>query len=60
MIPSVAPFRIATENTVFSMPETKIGSFVDGGASYTLSRMDRHVGLYIALTGTRLVAEDTL
>src|SRR3712207_412806 len=29
-----APFRIATENTVFAMPETTIGFFPDIGASF--------------------------
>ena len=32
-------FRIATENTVFAMPETALGLFPDVGASYFLSRL---------------------
>lgn len=46
-----APFRIATENTLFAMPETKIGFFPDVGASYFLSRLDGEIGTYLALTG---------
>jgi 3-hydroxyisobutyryl-CoA hydrolase len=46
-----APFRIATENTVFAMPETKIGYSPDVGGSYFLSRMDGQVGTYLGLTG---------
>ncbi|KAH9950202.1 3-hydroxyisobutyryl-coenzyme A hydrolase [Amylocystis lapponica] len=49
-----APFRIATENTLFAMPETKIGFCPDVGASYFLSRLDGQLGTYIGLTGTFL------
>ncbi|TFK76353.1 3-hydroxyisobutyryl-CoA hydrolase [Pluteus cervinus] len=45
-----APFRIATENTTFAMPETKIGYCPDVGASYFLSRLDGELGTYFALT----------
>ncbi|KAJ4811579.1 3-hydroxyisobutyryl-CoA hydrolase 1 [Rhynchospora pubera] len=47
-------FRVATENTVFAMPETQIGLFPDAGASYFLSRLPGLFGEYIGLTGTRL------
>ena len=46
-----AMFRIATENTVFAMPETKIGYCPDVGASYFLSRIDGEIGTYLGLTG---------
>ncbi|XP_019082548.1 PREDICTED: 3-hydroxyisobutyryl-CoA hydrolase 1-like [Camelina sativa] len=47
-------FRIATENTVFAMPETALGLFPDVGASYFLSRLPRFFGEYVGLTGARL------
>ncbi|PKS09799.1 hypothetical protein jhhlp_004421 [Lomentospora prolificans] len=49
-----APFRIATERTVFAMPETTIGFFPDVGASFFLPRMNGSVGTYLALTSDRL------
>ncbi|PNS19381.1 3-hydroxyisobutyryl-CoA hydrolase, mitochondrial [Sphaceloma murrayae] len=49
-----APFRIATEKTVFAMPETTIGFFPDVGASFFLPRMDGELGTYLALTSERL------
>ncbi|KAM0238260.1 hypothetical protein ACHAP5_008783 [Fusarium lateritium] len=49
-----APFRIATEKTVFAMPETTIGFFPDVGASFFLPRMNGSVGTYLALTSERL------
>ncbi|KAJ7217127.1 3-hydroxyisobutyryl-CoA hydrolase [Mycena pura] len=49
-----APFRVATEKTVFSMPETKIGYCPDVGSSYFLSRLDGELGTYLALTSDTL------
>ncbi|KAI0108607.1 enoyl-CoA hydratase/isomerase [Nemania sp. FL0031] len=49
-----APFRIATERTVFAMPETTIGFFPDVGASFFLPRMDGAIGTYLALTSDQL------
>ena len=49
-----APFRIATERTVFAMPETNIGFFPDVGASFFLPRMPGYTGTYLALTSDRL------
>jgi len=45
-----APFRVATENTQFAMPETKIGYCPDVGGSHFLSRLDGELGTYLALT----------
>ncbi len=49
-----APFRIATERTVFAMPETSIGFFPEVGASFFLPRLDGQIGKYLALTSERL------
>lgn len=49
-----APFRIATENTVFAMPETTIGFFPDVGASFFLPKLDGELGMYLALTSEQL------
>lgn len=49
-----APFRIATERTVFAMPETTIGFFPDVGASFFLPKMNGATGTYLALTSERL------
>ncbi|MBB3910985.1 enoyl-CoA hydratase/isomerase family protein [Sphingomonas desiccabilis] len=49
-----ARFRIATENTLFAMPETAIGLFPDVGGGWYLSRLRGRVGQYLALTGARI------
>ena len=49
-----APFRIATERTVFAMPETTIGFFPDVGGSFFLPRLSGEIGTYLALTSERL------
>ncbi|ROW11647.1 hypothetical protein VPNG_05559 [Cytospora leucostoma] len=55
-----APFRIATERTVFAMPETAIGFFPDVGASFFLPRLPGAVGTYLALTSEKLKAANVL
>lgn len=55
-----APFRIATENTVVAMPETKIGFFPDVGGTFFLPRLDGHLGTYLGLTGDTLKGEEVL
>ena len=47
-------YRIATENTLFAMPETGIGLFTDVGGGWYLSRLEGAMGEYLALTGARL------
>ena len=49
-----APIRIATERTLFSMPETTIGFFPDVGGSFFLPRLEGYIGTYLALTSERL------
>lgn len=55
-----APIRVATDNTVFAMPETSIGFFTDVGGSYFLPRVKHNIqhGLYLGLTGHRLKAKE--
>lgn len=53
-----APFRIATERTVFAMPETTIGFFPDVGASFFLPRMAGAIGTYLGLTSARVTGAD--
>lgn len=62
-------YRVATENTIFAMPECKIGLFPDVGGTWWIPRLKLYkqwqnksvvggVGNYLALTGARLSAED--
>jgi enoyl-CoA hydratase len=53
-------YRIATERTLFAMPEVHIGLFPDVGASRFLNLCPGRIGRYLALTGTRLGAADAL
>ena len=55
-----AAVRIATERTTYAMPETGIGLFPDVGGGWFLSRLPGQTGLWLALTGTRLKAADTV
>ena len=51
-------YRIATERTIFAMPETEIGLFTNAGASYFLPRLKNNLGYYIGLAGARLNGYD--
>jgi enoyl-CoA hydratase/carnithine racemase len=63
-------YRVATENTIFAMPECKIGLFPDVGGTWWIPRLKLYnqfksgvvggVGNYLALTGVRLAAEDLI
>lgn len=56
-----SPIRIATDNSLFAMPETAIGFFTDVGGGYFLPRIkqgDFSLGLYLALTGLRVKGKD--
>lgn len=46
--------RIATERTLFAMPETGIGLFPDVGGGWFLPRLSGYLGTWLALTGARL------
>ncbi|KAK9913145.1 hypothetical protein M0R45_036969 [Rubus argutus] len=51
---ALSRFRLATENSMFSMPETALGGFPDMGGSYFLSRLPGFLGEYLALTSAKL------
>jgi len=53
-------YRVASEATVFAMPETGIGLLPDVGGTYFLPRLPGEIGAYMALTGARLKAADAL
>lgn len=53
-------YRIATEKTLFAMPETAIGLYPDVGGSYFLPRLEGNLGHYLGLTGDRLKGADVL
>ncbi|CAA7613273.1 Enoyl-CoA hydratase/carnithine racemase [Magnetospirillum sp. LM-5] len=53
-------FRVATERSLFAMPECAIGFFPDVGATHFLSRCPGRLGLFLGLTGTRLGPADML
>lgn len=55
-----AEVRIATERTTYAMPETGIGLFPDVGGGWFLPRLPGQTGVWIALTGARLKAADTV
>lgn len=55
-----ARYRIATERTLWAMPEGLIGLFPDIGAGWYLSRLPGREGLWIALTAARLGPADCL
>ena len=50
--------RVATERTLFAMPETGIGLFPDVGGGWFLPRLAGELGTWLALTGDRLKGVD--
>ncbi len=55
-----AEVSIATDRTTYAMPETGIGLFPDVGGGWFLPRLPGFTGTWIALTGARLKAADTV
>jgi len=53
-------WRIATDNTLFAMPEGAIGLFPDVGAGWYLPRLPGRIGPFLALTGARLDGAECL
>lgn len=52
--------QVATERTLWAMPETAIGFFPDVGASHVLNRLGPALGAFLALSGWRLSAGDLI
>ncbi|HEY2029484.1 MAG TPA: enoyl-CoA hydratase/isomerase family protein [Myxococcales bacterium] len=53
-------FRVATETSVFAMPEVFIGSLPDVAATRFLNFCPGEIGTYLALTGARVGPADAL
>ena len=53
-------FRVATDATLFAMPEVQIGLFPDVAATRFLNLCPGRIGLYLALTGKRIGAADAM
>jgi enoyl-CoA hydratase len=51
---------VATENTLFAMPEGAIGLFPDVGAGWYLPQLKGRTGAFMALTGARLDGAECL
>jgi enoyl-CoA hydratase len=51
---------VATERTLFAMPECVLGFFADVGSAWFLARCPGETGTWIALSGARLHAADLL
>ncbi|CAB9500826.1 hydroxyisobutyryl-CoA hydrolase, mitochondrial [Seminavis robusta] len=54
-------YRVATEHSLFAMPETALGLFPDVGSLYWMPRLFKGgLPAYVALTGHRLKPEDLM
>src|SRR3954467_2062073 len=53
-------YRVATERTIFAMPETTIGIFPDVGGGRYLSRLRGRLAQFLALTGHPLTRAECL
>ena len=55
-----ASIRILTPDSRLAMPEVAIGLYPDVGASWFFSRLPGKIGLFLALTGAHINAQDAL
>eukprot|EP00347_Sterkiella_histriomuscorum_P008223 403345907 len=53
------PIRIATEKTVFSMPEVSVGYLADSGCTYYFPRIcGNALGMHLGVTGMKVYGKD--
>lgn len=57
-ISGLSTFGLGNCNASARFPETSFGFIPNGGTSYLLSRMPAEIGVYLALTGEKLVGTD--
>jgi enoyl-CoA hydratase len=57
---SHAAYSILTDRSAIAMPEVGIGFFPDVGVSFLLTRAHWELGIYFALTGDRVGAQDAM
>ncbi|MGS0740966.1 enoyl-CoA hydratase/isomerase family protein [Glaciimonas sp. GG7] len=57
---SGASHRVVTEKSRIAMPEIAIGLYPDVGGTWFLNRMPGQIGLFLALTGASIGAEDAI
>ena len=55
-----ADYRVATERTLYAMPESGIGLFPDVGGGWYLSRLPGRTGRFLGLTGARIDGAECL
>jgi len=55
-----ASHRVASDTTRIAMPEITIGLFPDVGGTWFLNKMPRGLGIFFALTGASINANDAL
>ena len=51
-------YKVASEKTLYAMPETRIGLFVDVAISFYLTKLENNLGRYLAVVGQRLKGGD--
>lgn len=53
-------WRVATDNTLFAMPECAIGFYPDVGGGYHLSQLKGNSGKYLGITGLKVKGADNV
>lgn len=53
-----SPIKIATDSSMFAMPESALGLYPDVSGGFFLPRLPGSVGLYLGVTGARLLGKE--